>query len=180
MRHRAAEGRRIPGRRSRGQALVEFALVAPLFFVLLLGIVEVGRYIFYYEMLNNATKEGARYAIVHGANSACPSGPPPPGGSNTCDLAGNNVKIAVRNAAIGLVGTVAVPNPIWTTKSSITTPNPGDPDTGTNARGDHVTVFVDYTYSPIIGQLFGGPGAGGIRILPSITISAESTLVVNN
>ena len=52
----------------RGQALVEFALVAPMFFLLLLGIIEAGRFIFYYEVLHNATREGARYAIVNGAN----------------------------------------------------------------------------------------------------------------
>src|SRR5947208_1304045 len=48
----------------RAQALVEFAMVAPIFFVLLFGIIEGGRFIFYYETLNNATREGARYAIV--------------------------------------------------------------------------------------------------------------------
>mgnify|MGYP000500059501 CR=1 FL=1 len=65
--------------RSRGQALVEFALVAPLLFLLILGTIEAGRFIFYYELLNHAAREGARYAIVHGARSDCPSGPPPPG-----------------------------------------------------------------------------------------------------
>ena len=62
-----------------GQAMVEFALVAPMFFLLLFGIIEAGRFIFYYETLNNATREGARYAIVNGANTlGCPSGPPAP------------------------------------------------------------------------------------------------------
>ncbi len=53
----------------RGQALVEFALVAPIFFLILFAIIEGGRFILYYETLNNATREGARYAIVNGANS---------------------------------------------------------------------------------------------------------------
>ena len=35
----------------------------------LFGIIEAGRFIFYYETLNNATREGARYAIVNGANT---------------------------------------------------------------------------------------------------------------
>ena len=34
-------------RRSRAQALVEFALVVPWFFLLLFGIIEAGRFIFY-------------------------------------------------------------------------------------------------------------------------------------
>ena len=64
-------------RRTRGQTLVEFALVAPLFFLLLFAIIEGGRFVFFYEVLNNATREGARYAIIHGSNAAdgCPSGP---------------------------------------------------------------------------------------------------------
>ncbi len=63
----------------------------PLFFLLLFGIIEAGRFIFYYETLSNATREGARYAIVNGANTlGCPSGPPAPG-SSACDTSGNNV-----------------------------------------------------------------------------------------
>ena len=50
--------------RSRGQALVEFALVAPFFFMLLLAIVEFGLAVYYIQVLNNAAREGARYAIV--------------------------------------------------------------------------------------------------------------------
>ncbi|MDQ3126960.1 MAG: pilus assembly protein, partial [Chloroflexota bacterium] len=57
---------------SKGQALVEFALVAPIFFLLLFGIIEGGRFILYYQTLNNATREGSRYSIVHGSNSFCP------------------------------------------------------------------------------------------------------------
>ena len=44
-------------------------IVAPMFFLLLFGIIEVGRFIFYYEVLSNATREGARYAIVNGSSS---------------------------------------------------------------------------------------------------------------
>ena len=78
---RRARLRTLPHRRShRGQALVEFALVAPMFFLVLFAIIEAGRFIFYYETLNNATREGARYAIVNGANSlGCPTGPAAPG-----------------------------------------------------------------------------------------------------
>src|SRR6186997_2449361 len=90
-----------PGR-DRGQALVEFALVAPMFFLLLFGIIEAGRFIFYYEVLNNATREGARYAIVNGANTlGCPTGPPAPG-TSACDASGANVVARVRQAALGV------------------------------------------------------------------------------
>ena len=91
--------------RTRGQAMAEFAIVAPLFFLLLFGIIEVGRFIFYYEVLSNATREGARYAIVNGASSIpCPSGPAFPG-STACDTDGTRVANAVRRAAFGTLGT---------------------------------------------------------------------------
>jgi hypothetical protein len=144
--------------RSVGQALVEFTLVAPMFFLLLLAIMEAGRFIFYYEMLSSATREGARYAIVHGARAIdlCPSGPNPPWeGSNVCDPDGDNVKEAVRDAAIDLPGTsdLVFEEPMWETN---------------NARGEKVRVAVSFAYPPLI------------PVIPDITVSAESSLVINN
>lgn len=156
--------------------MVEFALVAPMLFLLVLGIFEAARFIFYYELLNNATREGARYAIVHGSRSACPSGPPPPGETNTCDPTGDNVKTATKDAALGLVasGELFVFDPVWTSKGNLSNPQPGDPSTGNNGRGEYVTVFVDYSYEPLIASVVDVP------VLPTINISAESTLVINN
>lgn len=48
----------------RGQALVEFALVATLFFVLLFGIIDGSRAIYAYNTVANATRVAARVAIV--------------------------------------------------------------------------------------------------------------------
>jgi len=48
----------------RGQTLVEFALLVPLLFLLIMGLFDVGRAIFYYAVLNTAVREGTRYAIV--------------------------------------------------------------------------------------------------------------------
>jgi Flp pilus assembly protein TadG len=41
------------------------ALVATLFFVFLFAVFEWARYIFIQNLLNNAAREGARFAIVH-------------------------------------------------------------------------------------------------------------------
>jgi Flp pilus assembly protein TadG len=73
---RRPDARMTRRRRSVGQAMVEFALVAPLFFFLLFAIIDFGRYVYYVQILNNAAREGARYAIVHGSSSLAPSGPP--------------------------------------------------------------------------------------------------------
>jgi hypothetical protein len=140
--------------------MVEFALVAPVFFLLLLGVIEAGRFILYYETLNNATREGARYAIVHGSNSFCPSGPMPPGmTAPACyDPTGDNVVQRVRDSGFGLLGTGVV----------VDQANMWQPIG--NGRGSNVTVAASYTYESIV----------PLVPLPPITVSAESTLVINN
>jgi Flp pilus assembly protein TadG len=58
--------RRLSSRRNRaGQALVEFALVIPIFLLLFVGLFDLGRAVFAYNTLTNAAREGARLAIVN-------------------------------------------------------------------------------------------------------------------
>jgi Flp pilus assembly protein TadG len=148
--------------RSRGQALVEFAIVAPIFFVLLFAIIEAGRFILFYETLNNATREGARYAIVNGANSlTCPTGPPAPK-SVACDPTGAHVVARVKAAAFNVMGTGVAVAPSWHQSDAVT---PGD-----NGRGMTITVVATYTYHSLV----------PLVPLPPITITAESSLVINN
>ncbi len=47
-----------------GAAVVEFAIVAPLFFLLVLGIIEFGRMVMVQQVLTNASREGARVAVL--------------------------------------------------------------------------------------------------------------------
>ena len=54
----------------KGQALVEFALIVPLFVLITIGIFEGGRAIYTYSALANAVNEGLREAIVHQDNAA--------------------------------------------------------------------------------------------------------------
>jgi hypothetical protein len=56
-----------------GQAMVEFALVLPLFLMVLFGIVILGIGVFYQQQLTNAAREAARYAVVHSASADCPT-----------------------------------------------------------------------------------------------------------
>jgi Flp pilus assembly protein TadG len=50
--------------RGRGQNLVEFALILPVFLLLLVGIFDFGRAIYAYNTVNNAAREGGRLAIT--------------------------------------------------------------------------------------------------------------------
>lgn len=140
----------------RAQALVEFALVAPIFFLMLFGIIDFGRYVYYVQILNNAAREGARYAIVHGSNSFVPAGP-----------ASDDPAVAtlVKNYAVGVVGTGAD----FTVYSDWHDPvRPLDPPS--NGRGHVVNVSVTYAFHSLI----------PVVPIPPITINGESTLVINN
>ncbi|MBI83496.1 MAG: pilus assembly protein TadE [Planctomycetaceae bacterium] len=48
----------------RGSAAVEFALVAPLFFILVFGMIEIGRMVMVQQVITNASREGARLAVL--------------------------------------------------------------------------------------------------------------------
>jgi Flp pilus assembly protein TadG len=52
----------------RGAAVVEFAIVAPVFFILVFGMIEYGRLVMVQQILTNASREGARFAVVQSTN----------------------------------------------------------------------------------------------------------------
>ena len=57
----------------RSQSLVEFSLVLPILLILTLGIVDFGMGFKSYVELTNATREGARYAVVGNPPGAWPT-----------------------------------------------------------------------------------------------------------
>jgi Flp pilus assembly protein TadG len=65
-RHPQLRGRlRALRRNERGTALVEFALIAPLLFLLLFGIIDFGRALDYYNQVTQLAGQGARAAAVN-------------------------------------------------------------------------------------------------------------------
>jgi Flp pilus assembly protein TadG len=117
----------------RGSTLVEFSLIAFMFIMVLLGVVEMGRMVLVYTTVANAARAGARYAIVHGGDRTGsgvngPSGP----GSTT------QIQTVVQNfASAGLVN-------VSNLNVNVTYPN------GANTAGSPVSVTVSYTYDPLI------------------------------
>jgi Flp pilus assembly protein TadG len=107
----------------RGAVAVEFAIVLPIFLLLVLGIVEFGRAFNIQVSLSEAAREAARYAAVHCteagydeddamavAVSAAPSVPLASTdvdiqytGDGTC-AAGNNVEVTVTYSTSYLTG----------------------------------------------------------------------------
>jgi Flp pilus assembly protein TadG len=55
---------KLGGRRSRGQSMVEFALILPILVLILIGIFDAGRAIYAYNTVSNSARAGARVGIV--------------------------------------------------------------------------------------------------------------------
>jgi Flp pilus assembly protein TadG len=114
---------RKPWRMSRGRrvgaAAVEFAIVAPLFFLLVFGMVEFGRMVMVQQVITNASREGARKAVLDGASSS-------------------NVKSSVVTYMSSGGITIATSN---------VTIDPSDPSTA--ASGSPVTVTVSVPFNQV-------------------------------
>jgi Flp pilus assembly protein TadG len=50
--------------------VVEFAIVAPLFFLLVFAMIEYGRMVMVSQIITNASREGARQAVLDGATNS--------------------------------------------------------------------------------------------------------------
>jgi Flp pilus assembly protein TadG len=64
---RCFQGPNAGSHRRRGAAVVEMAVVAPVFFLLIVGIIEFGRILMVQEVVTNASREGARRAVMESA-----------------------------------------------------------------------------------------------------------------
>ena len=50
--------------------MVEFAIVAPLFFLLVFAMIEYGRMVMVSQIITNASREGARFAVLDDATNS--------------------------------------------------------------------------------------------------------------
>jgi hypothetical protein len=53
--------------------MVELALTAPLFLMLVVGVIALGIGVFYHQQLTNAAREAARFASIHSSTSSQPT-----------------------------------------------------------------------------------------------------------
>ncbi len=54
----------------RGTSMAEFAVIATFFFMLIFGVIEFGRFLYTHNALADASRRGARYAVIHQAEVA--------------------------------------------------------------------------------------------------------------
>jgi Flp pilus assembly protein TadG len=127
-----------------GQALVEFALVIPVFFLLMLGILDLGRIGLYFVAASDLARSGARYAANYNN-----------GGGFTDAQIVAYVKqqadgLTMANLTAATCSPATPPNPITTATASCYKPPVGSSyifiDRTTSAAS--VTVSIVYTFEP--------------------------------
>lgn len=152
----------------RGQALVEFVLLLPIFLLITFGVIEFGKGFNYWIDLTHLSNEGARYAAVNRWPS-CPAGddPQPNGDPNGCPetlkhyLADRaNTKELAQGGTSNVPGALAI---------DICFPEGGTPETGEAVR---VVVRTTYKLAVVSGLL----GAIGLDEVGDINMSASSTM----
>lgn len=79
--------------KSRGQAIVEFAIVLPVLLLLVYGVIETGRLVFMYSTVVNATRQAVRYGSTTGVGNGTGNAKEPR--YQDCD----GIRQAAKNAA---------------------------------------------------------------------------------
>lgn len=133
----------------RGQSLVEFALVAPLFFLLVFAITDFGRLFFTQTTLQHALREAGRYAVTGQHQLLDPNNP---GGTTYSRV--ESIRNIAQKYAVGLLA-----NPSDIQINSIS----GGVSVNNFAGNPGQTVVVSLTthlklITPLIGRYFGPDG----------------------
>jgi len=146
--------------RHSGQSMVEFAILAPIFFLLLLGTIDLGRAIYIYNTISDAAREGARAAI--------PFDTPLPSNANVIGAVQSKL-----GGGFSLSTDPCLASPPCASPTTPTTPNSGyiwySSGIGTPGRGS-VTVKISFLFQPWIPVVRDAAGNG-------LVISAQSTMV---
>ena len=142
--------------RSRGLAMVEFVISAPLLFLLMFATAEVGRALFQYNTLVKSVRDGARYAVVNAS-------------VGTTRIV--SISTQTRNAARNLVVTGNATGTGTPLLPGLTVANV----TVTDAGSGFVQVSATYSYRPMLGATLPSFGFGAPI---NMTMSFPATVVM--
>lgn len=147
-------------RRHSGQSMVEFAVLAPVFFMLLLGTIDLGRAVYIYNSISDAAREGARAAV--------PFDTPLPTNAQVLTAVQSKLGGGFTLTVDPCIAASSSPCP-----STPTVPNTGtiwySSGIGTPGRGQ-ITVKISFLFQPWIPVVRDASGNG-------VVLSAESTMV---
>ena len=135
-------------RASKGTTVVEFALVLPIFALLLCAIIEFGYYFFVEHTIQFATREGTRIALV----GATMSGLPP-----TAQNREAAIVQTIQSNASTVAGAGDLSISIFPVNSDYSNPTGWSTKQDPGAGGQYMRVVVQYTFhfwTPLIGNFF--------------------------
>ena len=145
-----------------GQSLVEFALILPLIFLLVMNLVNLGGFFFAWITLAGAARAGAQYMAMGTASIGNPAAP---SAGQVTTLVTNDVASLLNRSSL-VVRVCTNNNGTITCAGSGSSTPPADPEPSGFVLG---SVDATYTYRPFISQW--NFGALGINLtLPPTTI----------
>lgn len=144
-------------RAQAGSALIEFVAALPLLMLLLLGVVEIGRYAYFAIQVGNAARAGVQYGAQNGVTAMDTSGM-----TSAAKADGNNS-----------ISTLSV-SPTNYCQCWDGTTGTAVACSGTCPNGSHLVEYVQVTVSGSVDPLFHYP------MLPStLTVSNTATMRVH-
>jgi len=132
----------------RGATAVEFALVLPLFVLLLFGIIDFGWYFFVQHTVQFATREGTRLALVGGTLTDDEGNP--------LDRTASIIK-KIKDSAETAIDPAELSISIFPVTESYSDPTGWENIQNAGNPGDYMRVRTRYTYrflTPFIGGFF--------------------------
>jgi Flp pilus assembly protein TadG len=162
-RRRCQHPRSAKGTFQSGQSLVEFAIVLPLLLLLLIGVIELGRYAYLAILVGNAARAGAAY----GAQSPFTAGNPIVGGTPAITIAADNDFQSNGQPVSNLVITTA----FVCSCDNAGTMSPIDCTTGICPVGTNKVSSLQVTAQGTFSSLFSFPG------LPASMVITRSAIM---
>ena len=153
---------------NQGQALIEYILVLPLVFLLIVNVVNFGGFFCAFIAVANAARAGADYAILGGASA----GSPVQGTVTTINALITKDMSSLPNSSSLAVNICQNFNGTTTTLSGTCSSIPTDPEPTTYVL---TTVDVTYTYLPFV-PLFSFPGLHIFATIPPATIHRRAVM----
>jgi Flp pilus assembly protein TadG len=137
-----------------GVTLVEFAIVVPVAFLLILGLIVGGLGVFRYQEVAHLAREATRYASTHGGDyqlEGMPASTGVPAVSSTADI-----QAYLAGKTVALDSTKLTVNASWSAPESIVPRNlptyllvdPNVPPSQQKVERNYVTVTVTYQWMP--------------------------------
>jgi Flp pilus assembly protein TadG len=155
-----------------GQALIEYVLMLPLIFLLIINAVNFGGFLYAWVTVSDAARAGADYAILGDSSVGAPGVPT---ATQITDIITQEAS-SLPNAASLSVSVCQNNNGTVTTGSGTCTSVPADPEATNFVL---TSIDVTYTYQPFIGA-FNFPGLGIYTSIPPTTIHRRALMRLLN